>query len=129
MNLSIAEIASACHGQLFCSTEASSTLVTGIVLDSRKVTEGGVFVATVGERVDGHKFIGDVFAKGASLVICEKTPECVEKEHGIRGEAWKSYLLVDNCFLALKEIAEYYRSKLTIPIVGITGSVGKTSTK
>ncbi len=129
MKLTIAEIASACRGQLFCAPAAVNTQVTGVVLDSRKVTEGGVFVATVGERVDGHKFIGDVYAKGASLVICEKTPECVEAEQGVTKADWKNYLLVADCFQALKEIAEYYRSKLTIPVVGITGSVGKTSTK
>lgn len=106
-----------------------SRQVTSVVLDSRQVTEGGVFVATVGERVDGHKFIPDVFAKGASLVITEKTPEQVEAEHGVPVDGWGSYLLVEDSFQALKDMAEAYRRTLFIPIVGITGSVGKTSTK
>lgn len=103
--------------------------VSSVVLDSRKVTEGGVFVATVGERVDGHKFIPQVFKQGACLVITEKTPEQVETEHGVSAAEWGSFILVKDSFQALKEIAEFYRSTLQIPIVGITGSVGKTSTK
>lgn len=146
MNLSIKQIAEACGGELFLQAgvgcaEGSSTgradtqkrdetfQVTSVVLDSRQVTEGGVFVATVGERVDGHKFIPDVFAKGVRLVITEKTPEQVEAETGAEADCWGSYILVKDSFQALKDIAESYRKTLSIPVVGITGSVGKTSTK
>lgn len=129
LNLSIFEIESACKGKLALVGADGSDRVGGVVLDSRKVTAGRVFVATVGERVDGHKFIPEVFAKGAGLVITEKTPEQVQRETGASADAWGSYILVQDSFQALKDIAEYYRSKLTIPIVGITGSVGKTSTK
>ena len=129
MNLTIREIAESCGGKLVLQGAGEEAKVNGVVLDSRKVTVGNVFLATVGERVDGHKFIPEVFRKGASLVICEKTPCQVEKESGVPASDWGSYLLVENSFQALKEIAEYYRSKLSIPIVGITGSVGKTSTK
>lgn len=129
MDLSLAEIGKACEGSLVLREAGGNSPVDSVVLDSRKAAEQGVFVAIVGERVDGHKFIGDVFAKGVSLVITEKTPKQVEAEHGVPESAWKSYLLVRDSFKALKELAEYYRQKLSIPIVGITGSVGKTSTK
>lgn len=129
MELSIAEIAQACKGKLCLGGVNIDRCVTSVVLDSRKVTMDGVFVATVGERVDGHKFISEVFTKGVGLVIASKMPEEVCAEHGLTTKDWKSYLVVEDPFAALKEIAEYYRSKLTIPIVGITGSVGKTSTK
>lgn len=129
MNLSIEEIASACGGNLVLQGDIGTNKVSSIVLDSRKVTDGGVFIATLGERVDGHQFISDVYKKGVCLVICQKSPEQVEQEHGLPADSWGSYLLVEDTFQALKDIAEYYRSKLTIPIVGITGSVGKTSTK
>lgn len=134
MNLSIGEIARACGGRLVLQEAAGGmvseeTLVDSVVLDSRKVTAGGVFVATVGERVDGHRFIPQVFAAGAALAVTEKTPEQVEAECGEPGDGWGSYLCVENTFQALKDMAEYYRSKLSLPIVGITGSVGKTSTK
>lgn len=129
MNLSILEIAQACKGQLVPVDGNSESMVTSVVIDSRKVTEGGVFVATVGERVDGHRFIPEVFEKGVSLVVTEKTPKQVAAEHGIDTGAWGTYLLVEDSLQALKDIAEYYRSKLSIPFIGITGSVGKTSTK
>lgn len=129
MNLSILEIERACGGTLVQNGVDGEAQVSSVVLDSRQVEQDGVFIATVGERVDGHRFIADVFRQGASLVIVEKTPEQVEAEHGVPASDWKSYLCVKDSFQALKDIAEYYRSKLTIPVVGITGSVGKTSTK
>ncbi len=129
LDLTIAEIERACGGRLILNGKNGSDRVDSVVLDSRRVTVDGVFVATVGERVDGHGFISEVFAKGASLVITEKTPERVQQDTGVLAGSWGSYILVGDSFQALKDIAEYYRSKLTIPIVGITGSVGKTSTK
>ncbi len=122
MNLSIDEIAKACGGKLVLQGASGERLVDSVALDSRKVTPGGVFVATVGERVDGHRFIRETYDKGVILAITEKTPEQMQEE-------WGSYLLVESSLQALKSLAEYYRCKLQIPIVGITGSVGKTSTK
>ena len=145
MNLTIGEIAKACQGKLViqkagnCDGAAgpakqdtivtSGTPVDSVVLDSRLVTAGGVFVATVGERVDGHRFIPQVFEAGAVLAITEKEPEQVESECGVAAGEWGSYVLVEDSFKALKDIAEFYRRKLSVPVVGITGSVGKTSTK
>lgn len=146
-NMSLEKIAQACGGVLVLpgsetlglpkvqSEEQSKTQMTaqleisGAVLDSRQVAQGDLFVATVGERVDGHKFIGSVFAKGALCVLTQKTPAAVEAEHQVPAQDWGAYILVEDTLQALKEIAEYYRSTLQIPIVGITGSVGKTSTK
>ena len=101
--------------------------MANIVLDSRLIAENGVFAATPGQKVDGHRIIGEVFAK--DVVITEKTPKQVEAEHGISQDCWRSYLLVSDVFQALKDIAEAYRRTLSIPVIGITGSVGKTSTK
>lgn len=130
MDLKIKEIAWAAGGRLVLRRgEEGDTCVTAVVIDSRKAQAGCVFLATVGERVDGHRFIGDVFAKGAALVITQKTPEQVEAEHGVRASGWGSYLLVEDTLQALRSIAEYYRRKLPVKVVGITGSVGKTSTK
>lgn len=89
------------------------------MLDSRKVEQDFLFVATVGERVDGHSFIEQVYEKGALCVICEKVPQ------NPKG----AYILVQNSFQALKDVARFYRESLAIKVVGITGSVGKTSTK
>ena len=92
--------------------------IKGAVLDSRKVEEGFAFFATRGEKVDGHSFIPQVAEKKAALVICEEAPT-VEIP----------YILVEDTFAALKEVAAFYREQLSIPVVGVTGSVGKTSTK
>ena len=129
MNLSIKEIINACGGNVLIPAADENVNVTGVVLDSRKVEEGYVFVATPGERVDGHKFIGDVFEKGAVLVIGSKSVEELISQYAFDKEKLGAYITVDDVFKALVKVATYYRSKLTIPIVGITGSVGKTSTK
>ena len=129
MDLSIKEIINACGGKVLIPAKDENVNVTGVVLDSRKVTEGCVFVATPGERVDGHKFIADVFEKGASLVIGSKAVEELTSEYGFDQDKLLAYVVVEDAFKALVAIATYYRQKLTIPVVGITGSVGKTSTK
>lgn len=129
MDLTIREIAEACGGKLFSVEETDSdSYVSSVVIDSRMVEPRGVFIATIGERVDGHSFIRTAFDQGAILAVTQKTPETVEKENG-PGKSWGSYLLVEDSFQALKDIAEAYRRKLSVKVVGITGSVGKTSTK
>ncbi len=127
MNLTIGQIVEATGGRLVYDGRESGLQefldrqADSVVLDSRQVRSGGVFVATVGERVDGHSFVASVYEKGALLAVVQREPQ--EAEH------WGPYLLVENTLQALKDIAEYYRKTLRIPIVGITGSVGKTSTK
>ena len=93
--------------------------ITAITIDSRKVTEGGLFIAIKGERSDGHDFIGQCFEKGAACVISEK--ELPDEE--------RSYIQVESSLQALKDLALLYRNNLDVKVVGITGSVGKTSTK
>ena len=130
MNLSIKEITEACGGKLVLRNgEKDDKHVTSVVIDSRKAEAGSVFVAVAGERVDGHRFVSQVFEAGASLAVVEKTPEQVQQETGVDCSGWGSYCLVKETLQALKDMGEYYRKKLPIPIVGITGSVGKTSTK
>lgn len=117
--MTLENIAFACHGHLFKASTSSSMEVAGVVLDSRQVEKNYLFIATVGERVDGHSFIDEVYEKGAMAVLCEKAPT------NPKGP----YILVENSFVALKLIAKWYREQLDIKIIGITGSVGKTTTK
>ena len=129
MNLTIGEIAEACGGALFLADGVDSAAnVSCGVIDSRQAGEGALFFAVKGERVDGHKFVSQVFANGALAAVVEKTPEQAEAEFGEPCK-WGSYILVENTLEALKKVAEFYRVKTGIPVVGITGSVGKTSTK
>ena len=90
-----------------------------IVIDSRRVQPGDLFVAYRGEKVDGHDYIPTAFDKGAACCLAERVPE---------GET-RPVLLVDDVQKAVERIAAAYRATLSLPVVGITGSVGKTSAK
>lgn len=116
--MTLENIAKAVGGKLHCDDLLKEKEVEGIVLDSRKIEKDFLFVATVGEHVDGHSFIAKVKEMGALAVICEKVPE-VEIP----------YILVEDSFKALRDAASFYRRQLSVKVVGITGSVGKTSTK
>lgn len=131
MNLTINEIAKACGGRLVLQGERADgdINVSSVVIDSRRMEAEGVFVAVPGERVDGHRFVGAVYEKGAALTVVEKSPEEVEREHGVAKDQWGSYLVVKDSLQALRDMAEAYRRKLDVKVVGITGSAGKTSTK
>jgi UDP-N-acetylmuramoyl-tripeptide--D-alanyl-D-alanine ligase len=116
-NMTLTQIAEACSGTLYGN--CSGKEVSGVVLDSRLVEKDYLFIATVGERVDGHNFINDVFDKGAMAVVCQKAPT----------DPKGPFILVEDSFTALKSLAKWYRMQLDIKVVGITGSVGKTTTK
>ncbi len=120
-NMTLQHIAKAVGGQLNIPEEAGFTTkdVLGVVIDNRKVEPGFLFVPIKGERVDGHSFIADAFKKGAAAVL---------SEHVLENPAGP-YILVKSTPQALKELAAYYRQQLSTKVVGVIGSVGKTSTK
>ncbi len=113
--ITLREVAQACGGTLHGDPDLQ---ITSIVTDSRKATSGSLFAAIKGARVDGHRFIPMTVEQGAVCVLCEDIP-------GVD----TPYIQVESTLTALKGIAEYYRSLFTIPFIGVTGSVGKTSTK
>ena len=88
-------------------------------IDSRKVEKDSLFVAIRGAKADGHTFIPQTIQEGALCALSEET----------LGNVAFPYILVDSCTQALKDLAEHYRRSLNIKVVGISGSVGKTSTK
>ncbi len=121
-NMTLEAMAAACGGRLVCPEGCpadKSREAAGIVIDSRQIEPGFVFVALKGEKVDGHRFIPDVFAKGAMAAVCTQLP----------AEQAGPCILVEDSYKALRDLASYYRSQLDIRVIGITGSVGKTSTK
>ena len=120
-NLTVENIVKACEGTLHGKELLKDGMeeAAGVVLDSRLLKENYVFLATRGEKVDGHKFIPSVFEKGAMAVICEELPET------LMGPC----IQVEDSFVALKKLAAFYRQQLDLKVIGITGSVGKTSTK
>lgn len=95
-----------------------------VVIDSRKVKKGDVFVALAGKRVDGHDFIENVIKKGATCVVVSKSElRNPNYEYGI------DIIYVKDTRKALQQIAGFHRSQFNIPVIGITGSSGKTTTK
>ena len=91
--------------------------VSHIVTDSRRVTPGCLFTALVGERADGHDFAAECVKNGAGAVLCQRR----------MGEL--PQLLVPDTAAALRSIAGYWRRQFSIPVLGVTGSVGKTTAK
>lgn len=118
-HMTLEMITACCNGIYFGEEAQKNTEVTGIAIDSRKVKKGGLFIPIRGERADGHNFIPDVMKAGALACLSEKRLE----------EPTGPYILVESSKTALRQIAAYYRQCLDIKVVGITGSVGKTSTK
>jgi len=131
--------------ELTAQDEAFRTLagreVASIVTDSRKAGDGSLFAAIVGARVDAHKFIPATFAQGAlcALVSRDLTAEDLgpapagdetKAGAGVKsGGAMRAWIVTENVETALQPVAEEYLKILGIPVVGVTGSVGKTSTK
>ena len=118
-NMTLEHIAECCNGTYFGDENKKQMEVTGIAIDSRKVKTGGLFIPIRGERVDGHSFIPAVMEAGALACLSE---EKIAEPKG-------PYILVESTPEAMKKIAAFYRQSLDIKVVGITGSVGKTSTK
>ena len=118
-HMTLREITAACGGTYFGDPESTAKEVSSVVIDSRKVTRDSLFVAIRGARVDGHTFIPQTIEAGALCALSEEP----------LGDITFPYILVDSCTQALKDLAEHYRKSLDIKVVGISGSVGKTSTK
>lgn len=118
-NFTLKQIAEACGGKYTGDEKLINTPVSSIERDSRNIKKNSLFLAIKGARVDGHDFIEKCYESGAVCALCEKAPE----------NASKPYILVEDTLKAVKKIAKAYRELFDIPIVGISGSVGKTSTK
>lgn len=114
---SVADILASCGGELISGDEG--ILIKDVVSDSRDVSEGSLFVAIKGERVDGHDFFDDVFKKGAAAVLSEK--DYITDKGAV--------VKVESTLKALGDIAKGYLEKYRVPVVAVTGSIGKTSTK
>lgn len=118
-NMTLGNIAAACSGIYYGTEEAKEKTIADITTDSRKAGKDSLFIAIRGEKVDAHRFIPAVFEQGALCVVCEQAPK----------HPAGAYILVESTLQAIRDIAEFYRKQLDMKVVGITGSVGKTSTK
>ena len=111
--LKLSEIAASLNGNI-----TADCTFEGVYTDSRKPVKGGLFIALEGERFDGHDFIKNAGADGAAAVLCRK-----------EADTHLPVIYVEDTKKALLALASYYRSLFDVKIIGLTGSVGKTTTK
>jgi UDP-N-acetylmuramoyl-tripeptide--D-alanyl-D-alanine ligase len=123
--------------------DASVQSISRVVIDSRVVEPGDLFVALTGEHTDGHNYVADAFGRGAVAALVEqdlpldcyaidlRSPSAAVTHplQGIALETLPVCLRVNSTLRALQDLAGYWRAKFDLRVVGITGSVGKTSTK
>lgn len=108
------------------------------VIDSRQAGPDSLFVALPGENVDGHAFVEDAFQRGARLALVDRDLESAYRILDLRSGAqaplpadldYPLMLRVENTLQALQDLAKYWRAKSDVRVIGITGSVGKSTTK
>ncbi|MBR6766440.1 MAG: UDP-N-acetylmuramoyl-tripeptide--D-alanyl-D-alanine ligase [Clostridia bacterium] len=117
---SLREAVQATGGRYFGSEEALNREITFVTSDSRTAAQGGLFIAFKGARADGHDFMTGCLEKGCAACISEREPAC---------EAEMPCIVVESSLKATGALAAWHRSRFDIPVIGITGSVGKTTTK
>ena len=118
--LTLGQIISAVNGKCLASDLDYNAEITSISIDTRDIQKNSLYIPIKGEQFDGHTFIEDAFEKGASIALSQN--EVTVNPKGI-------LIYVKDTKKALMDLATYYRQQFDIPVVAITGSVGKTSTK
>ncbi len=117
-HMTVKEILLASEGKLLCGSE--DTVLEHISIDSRNMKGNDLFAPIIGEKVDAHGFIDQAFENGAAAVLTSRHDAM---------NAEKPWIRVENTIQALQAVGSYYRDRLSLPLVGITGSVGKTTTR
>jgi len=114
----LADIAAMCGGQV-ANADDNDLIIQGVITDSRHIEQGCLFVPLSGEKFDGHAFVADSLASGASAALWERA----------KGNPPGPAVLVDNALEAMQRLAKSYLTAAGAKVVGITGSNGKTTTK
>jgi UDP-N-acetylmuramoyl-tripeptide--D-alanyl-D-alanine ligase len=115
--LKIEDIITATGGQVICS---NAHTFSGVSIDSRSIRKGELFIALKGERFDGHDFLQEALRTGCGAIVKFSPSEMMQG---------KTIISVEDTLIALQRLARFMRLKRTIPLVGVTGSNGKTTTK
>ena len=119
--ITLQEILEAVDGKLYGEETDLSLSIEKVDTDSRNIHPGALFLPLEGERFDGHAFINDALEAGAAGCIFAR-----ERSSYLPG---KFYIKVGNTQRALRDLARWYKARFHIPFIGVTGSVGKTTTK
>ena len=117
---SLKNVVEATGGRYFGSEDALGRTISFVTSDSRTAKEGGLFIAFKGARADGHDFMAGCLEKGCAGCISEREPV---------SEAEMPCIVVESSLKATGALAAWHRGRFDIPVIGITGSVGKTTTK
>lgn len=116
-NITVNDIVKATGGKLLCGD--GNTVIRHFSIDSRTGSEDSIFVPIIGERVDAHRFIDDAMKINGA---------CFTSEHD-SAEGSKPWIRVEDTVRAMQQLGTYYRNRMTMPVVAVTGSVGKTTTR
>ncbi len=119
---SVKEAAESCGGKFYGFSANGGDKFSYICTDSREADSETLFVATRGEKVDGHDYIASAMKLGCKCFLCERIPEELDTDGA-------SFAVVKDSISAFAMTARAYRKKLSLPVVAVTGSVGKTTTK
>ena len=119
--ITLRDLIQAVNGTLLGDFHDEDTPVGGASSDNRKIEKDDVFFAYVGEKTDGHRYVNAALEAGAAGCVISQKPDAY-----IPG---KFYCLVEDTVLAAGDLARWYRGQFDIPVIAVTGSVGKTNTK
>jgi len=122
MKLTRTDLRSVPHRTLTIPAGVGRWSAVGVSTDSRTVAPGQLYVALRGEKFDGHRFIADVLARGAAGVVVDARGAADVPRDAVA-------LVVDDTYVALRQLAAVYRQKFTGPVIAVGGSNGKTTTK
>ena len=125
----VKDVTKICKGKILIGNE--DEVLENFVKDTREVKKGDVYVGIKGENYDGNLLYEDAIKNGAKVCILQKQSvnEKIDVEKINKEYPHTTIILVDNTIKTLQELAKYKRSLYDIPVIGVTGSVGKTSTK
>jgi UDP-N-acetylmuramoyl-tripeptide--D-alanyl-D-alanine ligase len=121
----LADVLEGTGGRLLAGNPSAE--FTSVRIDSRAVTAGALFVAIRGERQDGHDFVGEALQRGAAGALVASQPE--GEPWGALGGGGGAIVLVSDTLMALQQLARHWRRRHRATVIGVTGSVGKTTTK
>ncbi|MHB1341602.1 MAG: UDP-N-acetylmuramoyl-tripeptide--D-alanyl-D-alanine ligase [Coriobacteriia bacterium] len=105
------------------------TMVNGLAIDSREVTPGAAFVAFSGEHADGHDYIAVALEAGARAILVTRDDETIRDTLAASRRHDAALVLVPDATAAVQALGAYHRDRLMCPVIGVTGSTGKTTTK
>ncbi|MBE7004090.1 MAG: UDP-N-acetylmuramoyl-tripeptide--D-alanyl-D-alanine ligase [Ruminococcaceae bacterium] len=115
----VRDLLDAVHGELLSGSPEA--VVSAVCTDSRAIEDGALFIAIVGEKNDGHDYLDAALDKGAAACLLMRAPQTLREG--------RAYIRVPDTVVAYKDLAAWYRAQFSIPVVQVTGSVGKTTTK